>query len=142
VWRLDPDLQLAPLTDEGVYGTAAVSPDGRRLALIADGQLRVLEVGRPAAARVVPGAFGDARVCGWPASGDAVFVRSTSLPIAISRVDLATAATTALFEIDPPRLGRRGVDALIVSQTGDAYAYSYGQELSRLYTMTTEDPDA
>jgi hypothetical protein len=29
-----------------------------------------------------------------------------------------------------------------VSESGEAYAYSYGQELSRLYTMTTEDPGA
>ncbi len=52
----------------------------------------------------------------------------------------ATGASTPLFEIAPPPLGRRGVDAVAVSPGGDAYAYSYGQELSRLYTMTAADP--
>jgi hypothetical protein len=45
-----------------------------------------------------------------------------------------------MFEIDPPHLGRRGVYTAVVSASGDAYAYSFSQELSRLYTMTTEDP--
>ena len=41
-----------------------------------------------------------------------------------------------LQTIVPPPLGRKGVDAVVTSATGDAYAYSYGQELSRLYVMT------
>ena len=49
---------------------------------------------------------------------------------------------TYLFTIDPPRLGRRGLFSVVISPSGDAYAYSVSQELSRLYTRTTEDPGA
>ena len=57
-------------------------------------------------------------------------------------MSLATAASTFVADVAPPRLGLRGLYTLVISEAGDAYAYaySYGQELSRLYTMTTEDP--
>ena len=92
------------------------------------------------APRAVPGTFADERVCGWYAGGAEVLVRSKSPPISVRRVAVATGASAPVVEISPPRPGRRGVDSVVVSENGDAYAYSYGQELSRLYTMTTEDP--
>jgi hypothetical protein len=69
-----------------------------------------------------------------------VFVRTRSPPIRVRRVHIATSESTPVLEIAPPPVGRRGVDAVVLSHSGEAYAYSYGQELSRLYTMTTEDP--
>jgi hypothetical protein len=140
VWRLDPGGVLTAITDEGVFGDSAVSPDGRRVALIAGGRLLVVEVDGGGAPQVAAGAFADEVVCGWHAESDDVIVRTRPLPIRVRRVNPATSASTPVVEITPPPLGLRGVSSLVMSQTGDAYAYSYGQELSRLYTMTTEDP--
>jgi hypothetical protein len=139
VWRLDPDGTLAPLTDEGVFGDCAVSPDGRIAALVAGDKLVLVDVVEGGPPRPAPGTFGGESVCGWHAGGD-VFLRSESPPVRVRQLNLETGASTPVFDIDPPRLGRRGVGALVVSRNGKAYAYSYGQELSRLYTMTTEDP--
>ncbi|MEJ7602020.1 MAG: hypothetical protein WKG01_29255 [Kofleriaceae bacterium] len=55
-------------------------------------------------------------------------------------LNVVTGAATPLLELARPPLGLRGVHALVVAADGEAYAYSYGQELSRLYTMTTADP--
>jgi hypothetical protein len=140
LWRLDPDGSLTPLTDEGVLGRCAVSPDGRRVAMVAADRLLVIDVDRPAAPHAVPGAFADEVVCGWFTGAAEVFVRTKSPPIRIRRVNVATSASTFVADVAPPRLGLRGVYTLVVSEDGHAYAYSYGQELSRLYTMTTEDP--
>jgi eukaryotic-like serine/threonine-protein kinase len=139
IWRLGDDGRITPVTDEGVVGFGSVSPDGRRVALASRGRLLVVDIG--GGAREVPGTFEDRRVCGWTATGE-LYVRTLSPPIQVTRVDPASGAATPLLEIDPPRLGRRGVYAVAVSPGGDAYAYSYSQELSRLYTMTAEDPNA
>jgi serine/threonine protein kinase len=139
LWRLDPDRSLTPLTDEGVSGPSRLDPGGRKLALMVGERLMVVDIegGTP---RAVPGTFVDEAVCGWHAGAADVLLRSKSPPIRIRRVNEATGASTPLLEISPPPLGRRGIDAVAVSPSGDAYAYSYGQELSRLYTMTTADP--
>jgi eukaryotic-like serine/threonine-protein kinase len=144
LWRLDPDQALTPLTDEGVLGSCVVSHDGRRVATIIGGRLLVIDVDRaaasPAAPHVVPGSFADSLVCGWSAGAADVFVRTRSPPVRIRRVSSATGASAFVADVAPPRLGLRGLYTLVISEAGDAYAYSYGQELSRLYTMTTEAP--
>jgi hypothetical protein len=140
LWRLDPDQTLTPITDEHVLGAWAVSPDGRRVATITGDRLLVIDLDRPAAPHVVPGSFADESVCGWFTGAAEVFVRTKSPPVRIRRVSLATAASTFVTDVAPPPLGLRGLYTLVVSEAGDAYAYSYGQELSRLYTMTTAAP--
>ncbi len=140
VWRLDPDQTLTPITDEGIFGASAVSPDGRRLAMIVSDRLLVIDIAAGGAPHVVAGTFADERVCGWYTGGTDVFLRSKSPPLRVRRVDVATGASMFVVDIAPPRLGLRGVDSLVMSEDGNAYAYSYGQELSRLYSMTTEDP--
>ncbi len=74
---------------------------------------------------------------GWPADGTAVFVRTKSPPVEIRRVDIATGAASPVCDVRPPPVGLSGVLALTTSAAGDAYAYSYIDEASRLYRMTT-----
>lgn len=126
MWRLAGG-RLTPLTDEDVYGRPVVAPDGR-IALIANAQLIVI-ADRP---RVV-GTFADDAVCGWSATG--LYVRSKTLPIRLRRVDPDTGAETHVRDVAPPALGLRGVSAF--ASNGDAYAYSYVQEASRLYAFRT-----
>lgn len=128
-----------PLTDEGLFGPFHVSPEGKRVAFIAaDGRCRLLSVDTPGAVQVLPGSYRDEQVCGFREGGAELFVRSVSLPIRIRRVDLTTGASVPHVEIHPPALGLKGVDALALSALGEAYAYSYGQELNRLYAMSTQ----
>jgi hypothetical protein len=140
LWRLDPDRTLTPITDEGVSGPSRVDPGGRRVAVMVGDRLLVVDIEGGRAPRAVPGSFTDETLCGWHAGAADLFLRSKSPPIRIRRVHESTGASAPVLEIVPPPLGRRGVDAVAMSQSGDAYAYSYGQELSRLYTMTAADP--
>ncbi len=130
-----------PLTDEGLFGHFQVSPDGKRVALIAaDGRCLLLPVDTPGVVHVLPGSYRDEQVCGFRAGGSELFVRSLSLPIRIRRVDLSTGRSVPHAEILPPALGLKGVDSLVLSASGEAYAYSYGQELNRLYAMSRHGP--
>jgi eukaryotic-like serine/threonine-protein kinase len=140
LWRLDPDRTLTPITDEGVSGPSRVDPGGRRVAVMVGDRLLVVDIEGGRAPRAVPGSFTDETLCGWHAGAADLFLRSKSPPIRIRRVHESTGASAPVLEIVPPPLGRRGVDAVAMSQSGGAYAYSYGQELSRLYTMTAADP--
>ncbi|MFN0247377.1 MAG: protein kinase domain-containing protein [Kofleriaceae bacterium] len=135
LWRWDLASSAVPLTAEGVFGDVAVSPDGHRVALITDGELVVIDAATAASSRV-PGAFVDEVVCGWHTDNASVFVRGLTPPIPIQRVDVATGTRTRVAEIAPPSLGLGGVCAVVIDHAGDAYAYSYGQELSRLYVTT------
>ena len=127
-----------PITDEGSAGQAHVSRDASRIAFV-DGSGRLVvtpvDAGGAGAPGVVPGTYRGELVCGWCADDTAVFIRSQNLPLQIRRVDLASGRSTPHAEITPPRLGLKGLDALAISAAGDAYAYSYGEELSRLYAI-------
>lgn len=130
-----------PLTEEGLLGHCCVSPDGARVAFIAeDGQCRLLPIDNPGAVQLLPGHYQGERVCTFGAGGTELFVRSTAIPIRIRRVDLATGDSVLHAEITPPALGQKGVDSFVVNPSGEAYAYSYGQELARLYAMSRKTP--
>ncbi|MFO0584258.1 MAG: protein kinase [Anaeromyxobacter sp.] len=133
LWRLEPGRAPVPLTQEGVHGRAVLDAAGRRAAFVHEGRLLVVPAEASAEPSAAPGAFAGDEACGW--RGAEVLVRTSSPPIAVRRVDPGTGASAPLLTIDPPALGRRGVDAVVVA-AGGAYAYSYGQELSRLYLMT------
>ncbi len=134
LWRLSPAHDPVPLADSG--GTLALDPARRRCAYVdASGALRVLDlVGGPA--RVVPGAFARTEVCGWLVATDAIVVRSMTVPLVLERVDAATGVRSPHTEIMPPRLGLKAVDTFVLHADGVRHAYSYGQELSKLFVMT------
>jgi tRNA A-37 threonylcarbamoyl transferase component Bud32 len=137
LWRFD-GTTVTPLTDEGVLGGANVSPDGQRAALVANDRLLVIDI---ATARVREvGTFADDVVCGWSSDNRAALLRTTRVPVEIRRVEIDSGAVTPLQTVSPPPTGLRGVAALVASNDATAYAYSYGQELSRLFTMTVDDP--
>lgn len=131
LWRIDAG-QPTPLTAEGVAPPFSVDRDGSVLAFVDDGRLRVIDIER-AAARDIAGTYTDEVACAC--TRDAVFVRTLPLPIRVRRIDLATGATTPVLEVMPPSVGLRSVAAFALADTGEAFAYSYGQELSRLFRM-------
>jgi hypothetical protein len=138
VWLMERGADAPrPLTPEGLFGQCTTSPDGRHVAFITgDGRCLVLPVDAPDAVQVVPGSYRDEHVCRFHANGAELFVRSVAVPIRVRRVEIATGRSTPHAEVIPPALGRKGVDAFVMSATGDAYAYSYGQETNRLYAMS------
>jgi serine/threonine protein kinase len=126
-----------PLTPEGVSGRGEVTSDGARVAFVArDGRLLVVSLDHPESMAPVPGAYPDEVVCGFRKGDREVYLRTRTIPVHVRRVDLATGRSEPHFDVTPPPLGLKGVEVLLVSSAGDAYAYSYGQELSRLYAMT------
>ncbi|MEO8699606.1 MAG: WD40 repeat domain-containing serine/threonine protein kinase [Kofleriaceae bacterium] len=138
VWRLDPGGSLVPITEETVIDLGVVSPDGQKLALVADNRVLVVAIAT-GATHVIPGTLAGETVCGWYHNNVEVFVRTQSPPVHVRRVDMTTGASTAVVDVAPPQLGLRGINAFVIDAAGSGYAYSYGQELSRLYTMELAD---
>ncbi len=136
LWRLSPAHEPVPLADSG--GSLALDPDRRRCAYVdLAGALRVLDLaGGPP--RVVPGTFTRTEACGWLVATDAIVVRSTTLPLVLERVDPVSGARSHHAEIQPPRLGLKAVDSFVLHADGVRHAYSYGQELSKLFLMTPQ----
>jgi len=125
-----------PITDEGVFGQGHVSPDGAMVAFVtSDGKLLRVDLDAPFSAMVTPGRYVDELVCGYHASGLLLFVRTKALPVHIRKVDVKTGRSEPHAQITPPLLGLKGLDAVALSANGEAYVYSYGQELSRLYLI-------
>jgi dipeptidyl aminopeptidase/acylaminoacyl peptidase len=124
-----------PLTEEGVTG-AAVSPDGRWLAValadnsrglfsLADGTIKPLPQIPPAAT-----------LAGWLADSRAVLVREPGLPMRIARVDVETGASTPLTTIsvaDPAGIVWLG--GVSVAQDGDHYTANYFRVLGELFII-------
>ncbi|HEX2572624.1 MAG TPA: protein kinase [Polyangia bacterium] len=141
LWRVHlGDTPPAPLTDEGHYGPCELDPARRRAAFIdPDGRLTVVHLAPPRA-EVLPGAYREQVVSAWLSGGDAIVVRTRTTPLRLLRVDPRSGAATPYREIAPSPLGLRAVDAFLLRADGGLYAYSYGQELSRLYLMSPAAP--
>lgn len=141
LWRMSTTGgESIPLTAEGIYGGCRASPDGKRVAFIGqDGACLVASVENPGSQEVVPGRYPGEEVVGFSASGTDLFVRSGASPIRVRRVNIVTGEAQSHVDIRPPAVGLKGVDAVAVSASGEAYAYWFGQELSRLYTVTLGD---
>jgi eukaryotic-like serine/threonine-protein kinase len=137
LWRVDAG-GATPITDEGVGGAFAVSPDGRTAALITGERLVAVDVAGGGVRELARG-FTDDAVCGWWTGGGEVLVRGLTAPIAVRRISVATGTIAPVVTIDPPRLGRRGVFTVTVSADGGAYAYSYNAHASRLYSLTSDE---
>ncbi len=136
LWKLALDAEPVALTDNG--GEFALDPGGRRCAYIGKGprrSLRVLDLATREVRTLIDD-IGTAEVCGWLASPDAIAIRSSTTPLAIERVDPTTAARTLHATIQPPLNGLKAVDMFVLHADGVRYAYSYGQELSQLFSMT------
>jgi hypothetical protein len=121
-----------------------LGPGARRFVLDA-ARARAAFVDRAGALHVVTLATGADRViaqlpqcfvCGWLASG-AIVTCTLMSPLDLVRVDAETGARSPHAQLAPPALGLKGVDAVVVHPDGERIAYSYGQELSQLFVMTT-----
>jgi hypothetical protein len=135
LWRLSPAAPPAPLTAEGEAGPMALDPARRRCAFVDPrGALHVLALAT-GARRPLPGDFRRRVACGW-LDRDAIVLRSTTTPLQLTTVDPDTGASAPYRTIEPPALGLKSVDALVIRGDGSRWAYSHGSELSRLFLTT------
>ena len=129
---------LRPIGPEGTeYVWNGVSPDGVTIAAV-DPDRRVtlypLDGGAPA---VVTGALPDERPAGWSMDGTELFVQSPGIPAQVWRVTVRTGQRTEWRELlpeDPTGVVR--ISPVLVAPGGNAYAYSYGRFLSKLYVIS------
>jgi hypothetical protein len=129
------------ITPEGMgiafASIAPLSPDGSRF-LAGDGRdwfVLSMEGGAP---RRIEGLLPRERVLGWAAGGEAVFVRPelSVLPVAITRLDLASGRRTPVLAFTPPdpagHLQTRGV---FMTPDARAFAFTCEKKLSELYLV-------
>ena len=142
LWRLALDAPPKPFDlamprdrTTHTYGERlAIDPARGRCAIVIDGQVRVVDLATGTARTL--GGVAPGVVCGWLAEPDAIVLRSPTIPIELVRMDPATGATAPHLTIQPPTIGLKGIDSVVIHPDGVRYAYSYGQELSHLYVMT------
>lgn len=125
-----------PITPEGAVG-GLVTPDGKFL-LAFDAQrvrwLYPISGGEPQKFSFVPSP--DERILSFFDGGKSLLLRSQSLPVKITRVDLATGRREAFKEIVPgDPAGVQAIPTLRLSADGKSYAYSVGRILSDLFVV-------
>ncbi|RKH51792.1 hypothetical protein D7Y23_09030 [Corallococcus sp. AB050B] len=138
LWVFEPGAGAPrPITEEGFGFDTAIAPDGARLAAVDEAGVLRLFSPEGEALGTVPGSFTGQWVVGWDASGTALYVRSVSLPVQVSRVDVKTGARTPHLSIPAGGIkpGLISVMTLAISADGKFYAYSYNEALSRLFLV-------
>jgi eukaryotic-like serine/threonine-protein kinase len=124
------------LTPENTFGSL-ISPDGKFL-LAMDGKrerwLYPIAGGDPQKFSVVPNA--NERTMGFSPDGKSVFLRTATVPVQITRVDIATGKRELWKEIVPADpAGAQSIPSIRFSADGKSYAYSIGRILSDLYVV-------
>ena len=134
LWRLAVGAAPVALAEKA-RAPIAIDPARKRCAFAVNGELTVIDLAT-GASRVVPVAAGTRVACGWVAEPDAIVLQTPTIPIELTRVDPVTGATTPHAVIQPPPIGVKAIDSVVVHADGKRIAYSYGQELSNLYLLT------
>jgi dipeptidyl aminopeptidase/acylaminoacyl peptidase len=124
------------ITPEGTLG-GFVSPDGKFLLAI-DGKrqrwLYPLAGGEPQKFNVVPNP--NERIMGFFPDGKSLRLRSATVPVQITRVDIATGRRELWKEIAPADpAGVQSIPSIRFSADGKSYAYSVGRIISDLYVV-------
>ena len=125
-----------PLTPEGTSGSF-VTPDGKFLAA-GDGKggrwLYPIAGGEPQKVNLQIGP--DEGLVGFLDDGKSVLLRTRTVPVEVTRVDLATGHRQPWKQIIPADpAGAQRIPSLRFSADGKAYAYSLGRFLSDLYVV-------
>jgi eukaryotic-like serine/threonine-protein kinase len=113
-----------------------VSPDGRSLALMSDGVLRVFSI-EGTAVRTVPGDFSGHTLIGWTSDARALYsYKVTDLPGRIYRLDLATGEPKVVRELSPADpAGIWRIHPVRITPDGSSYAYTYTRRVGDLYVF-------
>ncbi len=116
----------------------AVSPDGKLIAARdAQGRLMLFPVegGEP---RAAPGAKPQDVLAGWGADSQSLYVYAleADVPVKIDTIDVRSGRRQPFREITPPDAQAfGGIEKVMVTPGGNAFAYQYGQYLCILYVI-------
>jgi Tol biopolymer transport system component len=125
-----------PLTPEGTIG-GLPTPDGK-FVLAIDGKrarwLYPIAGGEPVKLNFVPNP--DERILGFFDNGKSLLVRTASIPVKVTRVDIASGRREPFKEIMPADpAGVQSIPTMRFSADGKSYAYSVGRILSDLFIV-------
>jgi Tol biopolymer transport system component len=124
------------LTPESTVGSL-ITPDGKFLLAVDSKRERwlyPLAGGDPQKFGVIPNA--NERTMGFSPDGKSVFLRTATVPVQITRVDIATGKREPWKEIVPADpAGAQSIPSIRFSADGKSYAYSVGRILSDLYVV-------
>ena len=125
-----------PITPEGTIG-GLPTPDGKFVLAIDAKRARWLYPiagGEPVKLNFVPNP--DERIMGFFDGGKSLLVRTASVPVKVTRVDIATGRREPFKEIMPADpAGVQAIPTLRFSADGKSYAYSVGRILSDLFVV-------
>ncbi len=113
-----------------------LSPDGRSLASLSEGSLRLFS-DEGTALRTVSGDLSGHTLIGWASDGRALYsYRITDLPGRIYRLDVATGALKVFREMLPAdSAGIWRIHPVRITPDGSSYAYTYSRRLGDLYVF-------
>jgi eukaryotic-like serine/threonine-protein kinase len=124
------------LTPEGTNG-GLITPDGKFLLAIDVKRQRWLYPiagGEPSKLNVAPEP--NERFLGFSADGKSLLLRTRTIPVKVSRVDIVTGRRESWKEIVPADpAGVQSIPSVRFSADGKSYAYSIGRTLSDLYVV-------
>ncbi len=142
--QLDKGLQLfiqnvsggppQAISPSGLGGSAALSPDGKRVAAIGqDGKGYLYPVAGGQVATFGGLTKGD-RLLGWSRYGSTIFVAEGGLPAKVYGLSLASGAKTLLYQLAPSRPdGVVRIGAIRITSDGRLCLFSYRRLLSHLF---------
>jgi dipeptidyl aminopeptidase/acylaminoacyl peptidase len=124
------------ITPEGITG-GLITPDGKFL-LAVDGKrqrwLYPIAGGEPQKFSILPNP--NERIMRFFDGGKSVLLRTSTVPVQVTRVDIATGHRELWKEIAPADpAGVQSIPSLKFSADGKSYAYSVGRILSDLYVV-------
>jgi Tol biopolymer transport system component len=124
------------ITPEGTTG-GLITPDGKFL-LAVDGKrqrwLYPIAGGEPQKFSILPNP--NERIMRFFDGGKSVLLRTSTVPVQVTRVDIATGHRELWKEIAPADpAGVQSIPSLKFSADGKSYAYSVGRILSDLYVV-------
>ncbi len=125
-----------PAGIEGNDGDVAVSPDGRRIAIVDSAGATWVFPADGGAARKTPGEF-QGQLIGWSDSGKHVFLyRIGDVPGRVMRLDIDSGKAELWKELRPEELaGVVRIHPVRVAPDGRSWAYTYTRVLSNLYVV-------
>ena len=126
-----------PISGEGVEASGiAVSPDGQWVAALSGGLARLYATAGGDAPRTIPGVEAGEIPVRFSGDSRSLYVRGNEVPPQVRRVDLATGRREPwkqLIPADPA--GVVSTFAIVPSDDGRYYFYSYARQLSQLYLI-------
>ena len=126
---------IKAITQEGITGPAALSPDGRFVAVNDHSNIRIYPVDE-GKDRVVPGVPEPGNVAAWSADGKSVLVvEQLEAAARVFRRDIVSGTRELVREIRAQEPAGLTAFDIFVSRDGQAYAYTKSLRLANVFVI-------